>query len=65
MTTFATKWATDSEIAAAEQAFPRDVRDQLHIIKIMAETGLSRGTATLALAIMRGDSEGDVVEVAD
>jgi hypothetical protein len=31
----------------------------------MAETGLSAATARLALAIMRGDSEGDVIEVAD
>ena len=59
----ATHWATDSEIAAAEQAYPRDVPDHLHVITIMAETGLSADTARLALAIMRGDSEGDCVTV--
>jgi hypothetical protein len=58
-----TRWASQDEIAAAEQAFPRDVPDQQHIIRIMAETGLSAGTAALALAIMRGDSEGDCISV--
>ena len=65
VTSAALAWATESEIAAAEQAFPRDVPNHLHIIRIVAETGLSRHTAMLALAIMRGDSEGDVIEVAE
>jgi hypothetical protein len=40
------------------------VSDEKHVITIMAETGLSRQTAKLALAIMRG-SDGDVIEVAE
>jgi hypothetical protein len=61
----ATRWATDSEIAAAEQAFPRDLPDAVHVATIQRQTGLSPDTARLALAIMRGDSEGDCVEVAE
>jgi hypothetical protein len=57
------RWATSDEIAAAEQAFPRDVPDEKHVIRIMAETGLSRQTSKLALAIIRGDSEGDEIVV--
>jgi hypothetical protein len=61
----ATKWASEEEIRAAEQAFPRDVPDPVHVATIQRQTGLSAATTRLALAIMRGDSEGDVIEVAD
>lgn len=64
MTVRPAKWASADEIAAATQAYPRDVPDEQHIAKIM-QMGLSRQTARLALAIMRGDSEGDVVELPD
>jgi hypothetical protein len=60
----ATRWAT-SEIDAAERAFPRDVPDAIHVATIQRQTGLSAATARLALAICRGDSEGDCIEVAD
>lgn len=61
----ATKFATDEEIAAAEQAWPRDVPDEVHIRAIMAETGLSRDTATLTLHLGRGDTEGDLETVSE
>lgn len=55
----ATRWATDSETAAAEQAYPRSIPSSTHVATIQRETGLSEATAKLALAIMRGASEGD------
>jgi hypothetical protein len=60
-----TKWATAQEIAAAEQAWPRDVPDEVHIRAIMRETGLSHDTAELTLHLCRGDTEGDLVMVTD
>lgn len=59
----ATRYATAEEIEAAEQAFPRDVSDQENVKKVMAETGLSEATSRLALWIIRGDSDGDCIEV--
>ena len=59
MTPRTSRWATEQEIEAAEQAFPRDVPDEKHVIRIMAETGLSQATSRLALWIIRGDSDGD------
>jgi len=61
----ATKWATVSEIEAAWQAWPRNVSDDVHIRSIMAATGLSRNAAFECLMICRGQSQGDVVEVAE
>jgi hypothetical protein len=60
----ATKWATVSEIEAALQAWPKNVTDETHIRSIMAETVLSRNAAFECLMICRGQSEGDVIEVA-
>ena len=59
------RWATPEEVAAATQAWPRDVPDAVHVRQIMAETGLSEATARLALAINRGDSDGDAVTVSE
>src|SRR5438445_665176 len=53
----ATRWASAEEIAAAEQAWPRDVPDEQHITSIMQATGLSAATARLALALGRGASD--------
>jgi len=61
----ATKWASDAEIAAAEQAWPRDVPDETHIRAIMKETGLSHDTAELTLHLGRGDTEGDLEIVSE
>jgi hypothetical protein len=61
----ATKWATVSEIRAALAAWPRSTPSDVWVRQIMAQTGLSEATCKLALDLARGDSIGDVVEVAD
>ncbi len=61
----ATKWASVSEIESAWVAWPGNISDETHIRSIMAETGLSRNAAFECLMICRGQSEGDVIEVAE
>lgn len=58
-----TKWATAQEIAAAEQAWPRDVPDEVHIRAIMRDNGVTYDVARMTLDLGRGDWEGDVEEV--
>lgn len=56
---------TPEQRAEAERRWPRDVPDETHIRQIMRDTGLPRADAAMCLAIERGDSEGDVIEVDD
>ena len=56
------RWTTRQELEAAKKAFPRDVPDEQHVARIMAETGLSRHRAIECLAIIRG-APGDCVEL--
>jgi len=60
-----TRWASADEIRAAWLAWPGNVSNDVHVRAIMAETGLSERAALECLMICRGQSEGDVIEVAD
>jgi hypothetical protein len=58
-----TRWATVAEIRAARRRWPYSVPDAVHVAAIRHQTGLSGHAAAECLAILRGDSEGDVVEL--
>lgn len=60
-----TKWASEALIADAVARWPRSVPDDVHVRQIMQETGMSEVTARLALDLARGDTEGDVIELAE
>ncbi len=50
-----TKGRSAEEIQAAENMWPRDVPDQQHLAKLMADSDLSVGDAKLILDFARGD----------
>jgi hypothetical protein len=58
-----TPWATVAQIRAARRRFPLSIPDRVHIAVIRRELGISKHRAAECLAIIRGQSEGDVVEL--